>query len=49
MIQENMIFCLECFAGKDGAPYGVKLEDQVLVTKEGAVPLCTYPFEKKFL
>ena len=49
MIQENMIFCLECFAGKDGAAYGVKLEDQVLVTKEGAVPLCTYPFEKKLL
>jgi len=34
MIQENMIFCLECYAGKDGAPYGVKLEDQVLVTRE---------------
>ena len=48
-IQENMVFCLECYAGKDGAPYGVKLEDQVLVTKDGAVPLCTYPFEAKLL
>jgi Xaa-Pro aminopeptidase len=49
MIQENMIFCLECYAGKDGALYGVKLEDQVLVTRTGAVSLNTYPFEKKLL
>jgi Xaa-Pro aminopeptidase len=49
MIQENMIFCLECYAGKDGESYGVKLEDQVLVTKNGAVALNTFPFEKKLL
>jgi Xaa-Pro dipeptidase len=48
-IQENMVFCVECYAGKDGAPYGVKLEDQILVTKDGAVALCTYPFEAKLL
>ena len=48
-IQENMVFCLECYAGKDGAPYGVKLEDQVLVTKNGAIPFSTYPFEAKLL
>ena len=48
-IRENMVFCLECYAGKDGAPYGVKLEDQVLVTKDGAFALSTYPFEAKLL
>ncbi len=48
-IQENMVFCLECYAGKDGAPYGVKLEDQVLVTRDGAIPFSTYPFEAKLL
>ena len=48
-IQENMVFCLECYAGKDGAPYGVKLEDQVIVTKDGAIPFSTYPFEAKLL
>ncbi len=48
-IQENMVFCLECYAGKDGAPYGVKLEDQVLVTKDGALPLMTYHFDAKLL
>ena len=47
--RENMVVCLECYAGKDGAPFGVKLEDQVLITKEGAVTLNTYPFEKKLL
>ncbi|MCH2540605.1 MAG: Xaa-Pro peptidase family protein [Anaerolineales bacterium] len=48
-IQENMVFCLECYAGKDGGQYGVKLEDQVLVTKNGAIPFSTYPFEAKLL
>tara|TARA_Y100000588_G_scaffold350065_1_gene400946 strand:+ start:746 stop:955 length:210 start_codon:yes stop_codon:yes gene_type:complete len=45
----EMVYCLECYAGKDSAPYGVKLEDQVLVTKEGALALSTYPFESKLL
>jgi Xaa-Pro aminopeptidase len=49
VIQENMVFCLECYAGKDGEAFGVKLEDQVLVTKDGAIALNTYPFEKKLL
>ena len=49
VIRENMVFCLECYAGRDGAPFGVKLEDQVLVTKDGAIALNTYPFEKKLL
>ena len=48
-IQENMVFCLECYAGRDRAPYGVKLEDQVLVTADGAVPLSTYSFDAKLL
>lgn len=49
VIRENMIFCLECYAGKDGESFGVKLEDQVLVTKDSAISLNTYPFEKKLL
>lgn len=49
IIQENMVFCLECYAGREGDPFGVKLEDQVLVTGEGTFALCTYPFEKKLL
>ncbi|HEU5193963.1 MAG TPA: Xaa-Pro peptidase family protein [Methylomirabilota bacterium] len=49
VLQENMVLCLECYAGKPGAPYGVKLEDQVLVTAGGAKLICTYPYEAKLL
>ena len=48
-LQENMVWCLECYAGKEGAPYGVKLEDQVLLTRDGALPLMTYPFDARLL
>jgi Xaa-Pro aminopeptidase len=48
-IKQNMVLCLECYAGKVGAPFGVKLEDQVLVTDHGAQLLCTYPYEAKLL
>jgi len=48
-LRENMVLCLECYAGKVGAPFGVKLEDQVLVTKDGCELLSTYPFDAKLL
>lgn len=44
-----MALCLECYAGKVGAPFGVKLEDQVVVMAEGAELLCTYPYDAKLL
>src|SRR5262245_38673722 len=49
VLQENMVLCLECYAGKPGAPYGVKLEDQVLVTASGPKLICTFPYEAKLL
>lgn len=48
-IKENMVLCLECYAGEVGAPFGVKLEDQVLVTEHGAERLCTHPYDAKLL
>jgi Xaa-Pro dipeptidase len=48
-LQEGMVLCLESYAGEVGAPYGVKLEDQVLVTGGGCELLCTYPFDEKLL
>ena len=48
-IKENMILCLECYAGEVGAPFGVKLEDQVVVTADGCELLCTYPYDAKLL
>jgi Xaa-Pro aminopeptidase len=48
-IKPNMVLCLECYAGQVGAPFGVKLEDQVLVTPDGPRLLSTYPYETKLL
>lgn len=48
-IKENMVICFEAYAGEVGESFGVKLEDQVLVTKDGAKLLCTYPFEENLL
>jgi Xaa-Pro aminopeptidase len=48
-IQPNMILCVECYAGEVGAPSGVKLEDQLLVTEHGAEPPCIYPYEERLL
>ncbi len=49
VLRENMVLCLECYAGKVGAPFGVKLEDQVVVTAGGAELLCTYPYDAALL
>ena len=48
-LKENMVLCLECYAGTVGAPFGVKLEDQVVVTSDGAKLLCTSPYDAKLL
>jgi Xaa-Pro aminopeptidase len=47
--EAGMVVCLECFAGRKGAPHGVKLEDQVVVTKKGIERLSTYPFDERLL
>lgn len=48
-LEENMILCVESYVGRVGGREGVKLEEQVLITAEGAIPLSTYPFEADFL
>jgi len=48
-IEENTVLCFECYAGREGAPFGVKLEDQVLITRDGCERLCAFPFESKLL
>lgn len=49
VIEENMTLCVESYMGAKGGTEGVKLEQQVLVTKDGAVPLSTFPFEEELL
>ena len=48
-LQENMALCLECYVGAVGGRDGVKLEDQVLVTAQGAELLCSFPFDERLL
>jgi Xaa-Pro aminopeptidase len=49
LIEPGMALCFECYVGEVGGPYGVKLEDQVLVTEHGAELLCTYPYDRALL
>ena len=48
-LKENMILCVESYAGEVGGHEGVKLEDQVLITAEGPVRLSSIGFEEQFL
>jgi Xaa-Pro aminopeptidase len=45
VLEENMTVCVESYVGEQGVSEGVKLEEQVLVTANGAQVLSTYPFE----
>ena len=47
--EPGMTVCVESYAGEVGGPFGVKLEEQVLVTDSGAVPLSRYPYEESWL
>jgi len=45
VFEENMAVSVESYIGETGAKEGVKLEQQVLITATGAVPLSSTPFE----
>ena len=42
--EENMVVCVESYMGEVGGREGVKLEQQVLITAQGAVPMSKTPF-----
>ena len=44
-----MTLCVEAYFGAVGGHEGVKLEQQLLITGDGAVALSAYPFEEDFL
>lgn len=46
-LEENMVLCLEAYVGREGGACGVKLEDQILVTADGAEVLVDYPFDAR--
>jgi len=49
LFEENMVVCIECYVGEFGGREGVKLEQPVWLSSEGAVVLSDYPFELDYL
>ena len=49
VVEENMTLCVESYIGAEGGTEGVKLEQQVLITADGAQLLSTFPFEDALL
>lgn len=49
VLQENMVVSVEFYAGEPGKQDGVKLEDEVLITKDGPVIITLYPYDDKLL
>lgn len=43
VFEENMVVCVESYIGEVGGREGVKLEQQVVVTANGAVPMSSSP------
>ena len=48
-VEVGMTLCVEAYIGAEGGREGVKLEEQVVVTDTGCVPLSTYPYEADLL
>ena len=49
MLEEGMTICVESFIGVEGGKEGVKLEEQVLITRDGIEQLSSYPLEDDWL
>lgn len=49
VFEENMTICVESCIAVEGGQEGIKLEEQVLITKDGCVPLSTFKWEKDWL
>ena len=49
VLKENSVICLEAYFGEAGGREGVKLEDQLLLTRDGARTLIPYPYCERLL
>lgn len=49
VVQENMTLCVESYIGSERSGEGIKLEEQVLITKDGAKLMTCYPMEMDWL
>lgn len=48
-VKAGMILSVECYLGKVGGAFGIKLEDQVLVTDDGVENMTRCPFDEKLM
>ena len=44
-LKEGMVIALETWYGEPGSRDGVRLEDMIVVTKDGCERLCTFPID----
>ncbi len=49
VLEEGMTLCVESFIGVEGGKEGVKLEEQLLITRDGIEQLSSYPLEMDWL
>ncbi len=49
VLEPGMVLTAEVYVGVVGGPYGVKLEDQVLITDDGCETLSRSPFDERLL
>ena len=49
VLEENMAVCIESFIGTEHGGEGVKLKEQIVVTRDGYQRMSTFPFEDELL
>jgi Xaa-Pro aminopeptidase len=47
VLQENMYLAVETYAADPGGDFGVRLEENLVVTKDGYVLYTLFPFEEE--
>jgi len=48
-IKKDQVLSVDCFFGEEGDDVAVKLEEQVLITDNGAVKMADMPYEERLL
>ena len=49
VFEENMTLCVESYIGADGAEFGIKFTEQIVITASGCHVLSSFPKEQKLL
>jgi len=49
VLEPGMVLCVEALVGEVGGDFSIKLEDQVLITEDGAETLSHYPLDPRLL